>query len=514
MGPAFDAVGRTEAARPLSSPRMGTASRSTAAPATMPHSLRAARHIAPAVATVAAGAVLLRLVYEPWFLNYDARYALVWARDVAHGLSPDYTGPYAPTPHPLETAVSLLAVPFGQSGDAIMLWLVLLCFGALVWLTYRLGAELFSPWVGAVAALVVLTRPALERDALVGYQDTAFAVLILWAVLLEARRPRRGTAVLAVLAVAGLMRPEAWALAGLYAVWVWRGASARERATYAGLVAAAPLLWALGDLLVTGDALHSLHGTAALAETVDRRRDPGTAPYWTAKYLAYALREPLVLGVPIGLAFALRRRLRGAVLPLVVVAAMLAVFVASPFFGLPLIGRYVRTPAVLLTLFYGLAVFGWRMIPRGRERRGWAAAGLLAAALSIAYLPAHAKLLSGLGDRVTSQGTYYRDLRAVGQAPAVRAALWACGPLATADHRPVPHLRWWLGSAPGTVVPAADPAAGGARLLLLPRRTRRMRRFLRRELPHREAPAGRPPRVSQHLLAAAHAARLRPRAGA
>jgi hypothetical protein len=144
---------------------MGTASRSMAAPATMPQSLRAAREIAPAAATVAAVAVLLRLVYEPWFLNYDARYALVWARDVAHGLTPDYAGPYAPTPHPLETAVSLLAVPFGQAGDAIMLWLVLLCFGALVWLTYRLGAELFSPWVGAVAALVVLTRPALERDA-------------------------------------------------------------------------------------------------------------------------------------------------------------------------------------------------------------------------------------------------------------------------------------------------------------------------------------------------------------
>ena len=90
-------------------------------------------------------AVLLRLVYEPWFLNYDARYALVWARDIATGLTPDYTGPYAPTPHPLETLVSLVAVPFGEGGDAIMLWAVLLCFGVLVWLAYRLGAELFSP---------------------------------------------------------------------------------------------------------------------------------------------------------------------------------------------------------------------------------------------------------------------------------------------------------------------------------------------------------------------------------
>ena len=41
-GATFDAVARTEPARPLSSPRMGTASRSTAAPATMPQSLRAA----------------------------------------------------------------------------------------------------------------------------------------------------------------------------------------------------------------------------------------------------------------------------------------------------------------------------------------------------------------------------------------------------------------------------------------------------------------------------------------
>src|SRR5215212_4066043 len=407
MRPAFDAVGQTDAARPLSSPRMGTASRSMAAPATMPQSLRAAREIAPAGATVAAVAVLLRLVYEPWFLNYDARYALVWARDVAHGLTPDYTGPYAPTPHPLETAVSLLALPFGQGGDAIMLWLVLLCFGALVWLAYRLGAELFSPWVGAVAALVVLTRPALERDALIGYQDTAFAVLILWAVLLEARRPRRGTPVLALLAVAGLMRPEAWALAGLYALYMWRGASNRDRALYAGLTAAAPLLWALMDWLVTGDALHSLHGTAALAETVDRRRDPLTGPYWTAKYLGYTLREPLVVGIPIGLVFAYRQRLRGAVLPLAVAAAMLTVFLASPLFGLPLIGRYVRTPAVLLALFYGLAVFGWRMLPRESEqRRRWAIAGVVAAGLSLAWLPWHVSMLSGLDDRLVYQGAY------------------------------------------------------------------------------------------------------------
>ena len=90
-----------------------------------------------------------------------------------------------------------------------------------MYLTYRLGAELFHPWVGVVAALVVLTRPAMERDALIGYQDMPFAVLVIGAVLLEARRPRRGVAVLALLALAGLLRPEAWVLAGLYWLYLW-----------------------------------------------------------------------------------------------------------------------------------------------------------------------------------------------------------------------------------------------------------------------------------------------------
>ena len=218
----------------------------------------------------------------------------------------------------------------------------------------------------------------------------------MWAVLLEARQSRRGVPVLLLLALAGLMRPEAWALAGLYTLYLWRGASNRERLTYAGLTALAPVLWALADLAVTGDALHSLHGTADLAETADRRRDPLTGPYWAAKYLGYALREPLVIGVPIGLAFAWRHARARAWLPFLTAVAMLVVFLAGPLFGLPLIARYVRAPAVLLAVFYGLAVMGWQMLPReARDRRGWIIAGAVAALLSVAYLPWHVKLLHG-----------------------------------------------------------------------------------------------------------------------
>jgi hypothetical protein len=453
--------------------------------------MRARLRFLPALGTVVGVAVLVKIVYGPWFLNYDARYALLWARDLARGLTPDYEGPYAPTPHPLETAASLIAVPFGMGGDAIMSWAILLGFGVLVWLAYRLGAELFSPAVGVVTALVVLTRPALERDALVGYQDTAFAVLIVWAVLLEARQAKRGIPVLVLLALAGLMRPEGWALAGLYTLYLWRGASGRERLTYAGLTVLAPVLWALGDWAVTGDPLHSLHGTAQLAETVDRRRDPLTGPYWAVKYLGSTLREPLALGIPIGLAFAWRHARRRALLPFVVAVAMLLVFLASPLFGLPLIGRYVRTPAVLLAVFYGLAVFGWQLLPEGhRERRGWLIAGVVAALLSVAFLPWHVKQLHGLENRLDFQGAYYRDLRSVGQSGTVRSALDRCGKIATADHRPIPHLRWWTGGDPGSVAPVGTPEARGARILLLPRRTPAMKRFYTSQFPKVTAPAG------------------------
>jgi hypothetical protein len=385
--------------------------------------------------------------------------------------------------------VSLVAVPFGTGGDAIMSWAILIGFGLLVWLAYRLGAELFSVPVGVVTALVVLTRPALERDALLGYQDTAFAVVVVWAVLLEARQARRGVPVLLLLALAGLMRPEAWALAGLYTLYLWRGASARERAVYSGLTLLAPVLWALGDWAVTGDPLHSLHGTADLAETVDRRRDPLTGPYWAAKYLGFTLREPMAIGIPIGLAFAWRHARARAWLPFAAAVAMLVVFLISPIFGLPLIGRYVRTPAVLLSVFYGLAVVGWQMLPpESRERRFWVIAGAVAALASVAYLPWHAKQLSGLDDRLQYQGSFYRDLRSVGKAPAVRAAFDRCGTIATADHRPIPHLRWWIEGDPGSVAPAAE--ARDARIILLPRRTRQMRRFYRSQFPRVAAPAG------------------------
>src|SRR3954452_17043590 len=101
------------------------------------------RRWAPAALTVVGVAALLWLVYRPWSLNFDARYALLWARDLWSGHAPEYDAAFAPTPHPLQTALSSLALPFGDAADNVAVLGVLVSIGALVWLTFRLGSEPF-----------------------------------------------------------------------------------------------------------------------------------------------------------------------------------------------------------------------------------------------------------------------------------------------------------------------------------------------------------------------------------
>jgi len=447
--------------------------------------------VAPAV-TIVGVAVAMLLIYGPSYVNYDAQWALVWGRDLWQGFTPEYTADFAPTPHPLATAVSLLALPLGHSGPILILALSLLSFGTLTYLTYALGATLFTRLVGVVAALIVVTRPALERDALIGYQDMPFATIVVGAVLLEARRPRRGVPVLALLALAGLLRPEAWALAGLYWLYLWPGLAPAQRARTLALVLAAPLIWAVSDWLVAGDPLHSLHGTAALAAEVGRRRSPEEVPYWTAQYFGYALREPMVLGVPIGLAFAWRYVRRRATLPVAVAVTMTAVFAVGPIFGLPLIRRYVETPAVLLTIFYGLAVCGWTLLQPGtRARRNWMIVGGVAVLLSVAYLPWHADRLGGVQRRLDVDGALYGDLQAVGQSPAVRTAFARCAPVSAADHRAIPFLRFWLDAAPGTVGTVEGGASPMGKVLVLQRWNRSTARiYPARAFSHVDPPEG------------------------
>ena len=258
-------------------------------------------------------------------------------------------------------------------------------------------------------------------------------------------------------------------------------------------MAAAPLIWAASDWIVTGDPLHSLHGTAALAEEADRRRSPEQVPYWTAKYFGYALREPMVIGVPIGLGFAwLYTRRSGRRCRSAVVVAMTAVFAVGPLFGLPLIRRYVETPAVLLTLFYGLAVAGWVLLPPGRARQPLDG-GRRARDGAVDRLRAVARRQAA-GRRPPDRGRRPRctpTSRSRAEAPVVRAAFERCAPLTAADHRPIPFARFWLGGAPGSVTTVENGASPMGKMLLLPRRNRSTGRvYSKRTFPRVRPPDG------------------------
>ena len=189
--------------------------------------------------------------------------AAVGARPVA-GWRPDYTAAYAPTPHPLQTAAAALAMPFGERADQVLLWVALLSFGALVWLVYRLGrhALLALGRRRRGARCLHPPRPAARRAARLPGRPLRGARRR--RVLLEARRPGRWPAVLAVLALAGLIRPEAWLLSGLYVAWRWRAGTigGRGAGTIGGRGAATIGVRGAATIGVRGAATIGVRGAA------------------------------------------------------------------------------------------------------------------------------------------------------------------------------------------------------------------------------------------------------------
>jgi hypothetical protein len=70
--------------------------------------LRLPRSFALDAAIAVAVALAIGLVGGHSLPDYDATFALIWARDIAHGSAPDYTLPFRPAGHPLTTLVALI----------------------------------------------------------------------------------------------------------------------------------------------------------------------------------------------------------------------------------------------------------------------------------------------------------------------------------------------------------------------------------------------------------------------
>lgn len=418
-----------------------------------------ARLTAPAGAAALALALWLALGHG--FANYDTLYALLWGADLAHGRMPDYGVPLAPTPHPLATLAGLLLAPLGDSAEGAAVALAFLGLGALGWVVYRLGAEWFGAPAGALAAAIVLTREPVLSFGVRAYVDIPYVALVLGALLVETRRARAGAPVLALLGLAGLLRPEAWLFSAAYLAWLRRGgASGRDLVRLGALAAAAPAIWALSDLLVTGNPLHSLTGTRETAATLGRRTGLDAVPLTMPRRLGEILREPVLVGAAGGGLIALAWARERARLPAAAGVLAIGAFGVLALAGLPIIGRYLLLPAALLAIFAGAGALGWLGLERGDPRRArWAAFGALTIALLLAFAPDQARRLGRLHDAIATQQRIRDDLHDLADSGAIRPG---CAPVAVPNHRPVPLLALWLDRRPASIVSAQlrRPARG------------------------------------------------------
>jgi hypothetical protein len=386
------------------------------------------------------GAALAFLLIGTGFLNYDTAYSLLWGGDVAHLRAPDFGVPVAPTPHPLSTLVGLLLTPFGDVGQTLWVGIAFLALGGLAWTTYELGAHWFGPAAGAVAALVILTRIPVLSFGVRAYLDIPYVALVLGALLAEARG--RGPRLpLVLLALAGLLRPEAWLFAFAYGAW-------KRDPRLLGLVLAAPVLWMAHDLVLAGDPLHSLLGTRDNAEVLERTTGLGNVPGTVPRRIGEILREPGLLGAAAGGLLVLAFLRRQAALPVATGVASLVAFCVFAAAGLPILGRYLLLPAALLAVFCGAGVFGWRVLEPGHPwRRRWAAVGAVVLLAFAVFAPGQADRISNLRASMGIQQEILADLHAV-------ADDLPCRPIAVPNHRPVPHVALWTGVPPGQIVSA------------------------------------------------------------
>ncbi len=382
----------------------------------------------------------------PTYPTYDSFYALLWGRDLLHLHLPDFGVYRAPTEHPLAIAFGALCSLFDQAGARLMVLGSIASFVALTAGLYRLTRLCFGPLVAVLTALLMLTRLFDANLAAQGYLDLTYVALIAWATALEVERPRRGIPVFVLLALAGLLRPDAWVLGGVY--WLWcsypRGVANGTRLRYLVLAGLAPVVWVLCDTLVTGDPLYSLHSTAVLAAELERTQGFTAVLAATWRYLVRIDKLPIVLGGLAGIALGVWLTPRRARVPLAVLALLLGVYVAEGAAGASVIDRYMMGAAALLLPFCALAIGGWSLLRTDSAlRRAWMAggAGLLiygaVAAVSVTSLSSARTTLAYHDD-------FHEGLAAALHAPAVRAELARCPLLSLPDNKLIPDARWIL----------------------------------------------------------------------
>jgi hypothetical protein len=389
----------------------------------------------------ALGVFLLRQTYP----NYDTYYTLLWGQQLFAGHLPDYTVLRPPTPHPLATLIGWLMAPFGTASDRLLVLTSLVVFVGLLVVVFRFAQRLLGSFVALIAVIVVLTRTDIDLLALRSMFDLPFYVLVFGAAALELRRPRCGWPVLALLALAGLLRPEAWLLAGVYWLYLIPATPRPQLLRLLALVVAPPLLWMLADLVVAGQPLYSLTETRDVAGQFGRQRGLLEAIRLIPDHVS-GNDKIVTVGVGgLGLLEALWILRRRAVLPVALGALGVLTFLIIAAAGLSAIPRYLTIPSLLLSLSVAVALGGWTLMRDPRAR--WL--GIAVAVFSLLVIgwraPSYKKDVTVLDHQATFVSKQHRDLFAVLDDPKVIPLLARCQPITLPTHSTMPIIRYETG---------------------------------------------------------------------
>jgi hypothetical protein len=435
---------------------MASATITRPAPGPDPATGRPARRWSwPALALCALvlGTLVGFLVY-PTYPNYDSYYSLLWGRELLHGVKPSFDGYRTPTEHPLAVAFGALLSLIGDPADRVMVGATLGSFVVLAAGLYRLARASFGTLVGLAAAGLLCTRFDFPFLAARAYIDIPYLAFVVWAAALEAERPRRGTAVFVLLACAGLMRPEAWLLGGLYFVWCFLPAGWGTRVRYAAWAAAPPIIWTALDAWATGDPKFSLTHTSGLAEELGRTAGLSDVPSATVRFLKGLDKVPVFYAGIAGLIIAVVLTPRRARMPVALLVIGLGTFVLVGVAGLSVIDRYLLVPSLVVMVFAGVALGGWTMLRSGRVRALWAVGSVLLVIYGVAFTVTRVNF-STFTTELIFRGDSHASLKALLHDPKVQAAL-KCGPVSTPNHKLIPDSRWILNASAGEVIARSD----------------------------------------------------------